>query len=242
MATTQALAVTSRGTLTVQQDRFALTPLGLAAIGAWWAMWLLPVGLATIMIAASLLVVTAAVPSSTVLRGFLDERRAASAKQARRDARDNRLSPASFGHTTLAELTRLVDQVVETDPLLAARFDLETLLDRHVTLTIAYERALRAVQMADRDRLERIRDACKAEPRTSSARLELCERRLHSLRECEVRADTLADELAVLKDLVSLIAQRAAIREDIPADDIVERQLEELDDAEAARRQVAELR
>lgn len=241
MATTQALALRSAAQLTTPRERVALTPLGLAAIGAWWALWLMPLGLVTMMFAASLIAATAAVPSSVALRKLLADRSKREAKRARREARASRMSPSSFGQTTLTELTRLVDHVDEIDPALAARLDLEALLDRHVTLTIAYERALNAVQMADRVRLERIRDTYRTEPRANAARLELCERRLNCLKDCEAKADALADDLAVVKDLIYLIAQRAAIREDVVSDDVVERQLEELDDAEAARKQVAEL-
>jgi hypothetical protein len=173
------------------------------------------------------------------LRDALAERRVRRARHARRLARERKLQPVSVGYHALADLTRMVDGVEARDPDVAQRFDLEGLLDRHVALTLGHEQALRAVRMADRLQLERIREGCRADPEVHPRRLELCERRLRSLDQCEARAAWFADQLAILADTIHLIAQQVACPEDPIHDDTIERQLAELDDHDAARREIA---
>jgi len=162
------------------------------------------------------------------------------AKAARRDARERALPATSFGREILSELTQLVDVVEARDPELAARLDLEALLDRHVSLTIGHTRALHAVSMSDRIQLERVRDSHRSDPAANARRLELCERRLRLHHECEARAEWFADELAILTDLIRLIAQRAATPDDLAGDDAIERRLAELDEREAASLLIAD--
>lgn len=111
------------------------------------------------------------------------------ARDDRRYEREWTLVAASNGYHTLVELTRLVDHVEAHAPELAQRCDLEALLDRFAALTVAHERALRAAEMSDRVQLERIRDACGVDSAGSAKRLELCERRLQCLDECETKAE-----------------------------------------------------
>jgi hypothetical protein len=223
--------------------RSGVAPVALAAIGvgALSTTLVLPLGLVALIVATGLIALVAARTSTVSLRDAIAAERLAGVMRARRARREDRLPAASFGRQTLAELTRLVDFITAHDPDLAARVDLEALLDRHVTLTIAHDRALDAAQMADRVQLERIRDNLRGDSRANPKRLEMCERRLRSLDQCEARAEGFADELAILSDLIALIAQRVACPEDPVKDDAIERQLAELDDTDAARRQLAEL-
>jgi len=154
---------------------------------------------------------------------------------ARRTARERALPHASPERVALAELTRLVEQIEQEDSELAQRLELEALLDRHVTLTIAHQRALRAVMMGDRDRLVRIRDDLRSNPDADPRRLELCERRIRCHEQCEARVEHFAEELAVIDHLIRLAAQRALCPDESPPDDTIERRMMELDADEAAR-------
>lgn len=152
----------------------------------------------------------------------------------RREARERALQ-ATFGGITLAELTHLADEIAAHDPELASRLDLEGLLDRHVELTLGHEQALRAAGMSDRRQLERLRESAKGHPR----RIELAERRLRCLDECEARVKWYADELVIVGELIRLVAQRVACPEGPPRDDTVTHDLAELDDTDAIRGMIA---
>lgn len=167
-------------------------------------------------------------------RGVLRDHEARRAKRARRAARDRTLSGSLFGRATLGDLTHLADDIERADP--RRDDDLEELLDRYAMLTAAHERAVRATTMSDRAQLERMRDGDLGDdPR----RRELCTRRLHCLDDCEATVATLELELALVADTIRLLAQRAMCPEIPPRSEAVARQLAELDDAEAVRRECA---
>ena len=199
----------------------------------------LPLSVFGMFVSAGLFGALVAATGTEPIRKALARHASWRARQARRDARDRALPPASCGRGTLVELTNLVDEIEHQDPGLAGRFELEALLDRHVELTIAYEHALRAMRMADRTSLEHMRDVYRKDPDANPQRLDLYERRLQCLAQCEGTAEWLADELATLAELLRLIAQRVACPEDILADDTIARQLAEIDNEDAARRQLA---
>jgi len=199
----------------------------------------LPVSVVGLFLSAGLFGVLVAATGAAPIRKALAQHASARARRARRDIRDRALPPASCGRGTLVELTNLVDEIEHHDPELARRFELESLLDRHVELTLAYESALRAARMSDRTTLEYMRDTYRADPDANPRRVELYERRLRCLAQCEATAEWLADELAMLAELIRLVAQRVACPEDLLTDDTIARQLAELDDDDAARRQLA---
>lgn len=204
----------------------------------------LPLGTVCLLACAALLVLIAVRACAEPLRRALAENAVGRARYERRIARMRALPETSTAWYTLAELTRLVDETARRDPTLVERHELETLLDRHVALTLAHEQAQRAAAMSDRVQLERLVEAVRADPRTSRRRLELCERRLRFQEQCEATVAGLADELANIADVLRLIAQRAACPElgDEPDGDVVDRQVAQLDADEAARRVLAELR
>lgn len=152
----------------------------------------------------------------------------------RRESRERALLWAGVGRETLWELDRLVTAIEARDAELVKRLDLETLLDRYVTLALAHARAVRAAAMSDRKQLEYIRNEQRADPTHDPRRLELCERRLRCLDQCETKAQWFADEIAILCDTLRLIAQRSACPEDPPADDKIEHCIAELDAREEA--------
>lgn len=209
------------------------------ALAAMSSSLVLPLGVVGVIACACVLAFVGIRVGAAPLRAALAAHAVQRARDDRRYARERTLVAASNGYHTLVELTRLVDYVEAHAPELAQRCDLEALLDRFTALTVAHERALRAAEMSDRVQLERIRDACGADAAGSARRLELCERRLQCLDECETKAERFADELAVVVDTIRLTAQRAACPDDLPADDSIDRQLAELDESTEAHRQLA---
>lgn len=216
--------------------RVATAAITLAAVSS---SLVLPVGALAIVLVLATVWVAGLAMSTAPLRELRLSRAARRQRRQRRAARERALPLASYGRDTLTELTRLVDEIELADPDLAQRFDLEGLLDRHVGLTLGHERALRAVAMSDRTQLSRMRESYRADPRAHPRRLEMCDRRIKCQQECEQAADWYADELAILSDLIRLLAQRVSCPDEAPTDDIIERQLAELDEDEAARRLLA---
>ena len=242
------MAIESHAPLAITVHRVAhsagrKTPAHVAAVAVAVAVvssgLALPLSLVGLVTSVGLLGVVVVKLGAAPLRAALAANAAWRARQQRREARERALAQASSGRVTLADLARLVDEIESRDPDLAQRFDLEALLDRHVALTLAYERALYAVSMGDRGQLERIREGYRSDPEANPKRLELCERRMRCLEQCEAKAEWLADELAILSDTLKLIAQRVACPDDPFTDSTIDRQLAEIDDADAARKQLA---
>lgn len=214
---------------------------GALALGAASTSLVLPVGAAIVVGLFGLAVMLGACVSRERLRAGFAARAARRAHAARRRARERALDGSGFGAgEALAELAGLVDGIVANAPEIAARLELEDLLDRHVTLALARERAVRAAAMFDRGQLELARDACFADPSIDRRRLELCERRLRTQEQCEARVHQLGNELSLIADLIRLIAQRVAYPEEPALDDRIERYLVEMDEQDAACEQLAD--
>jgi len=211
--------------------------VGVAAVSAGLVATGLLVPLA--LLGASLFLL-AFVASSPAVRAGAAARRVERAREARRRARERQFAPGSPAHDGLIGLTRLLDEITAHDPWCAERMELEDLLDRHVALTIAHEQSLHAIRIADRVQLERTRDSLRGDPMAHPRRVELCERRLRCLAECEVRAERLADELAMVADLLRLIAQRIACADAALLDDTIDRRLAQLDDEDLAHRELVD--
>lgn len=208
------------------------------------AVLVLPLALVCLLASAALvLVIGAHVFAGPLHRAFVADAQAR-ARYDRRIARMRALPDSAACYHALAELTYLVDETARRDPSLVERHELETLLDRHVALTIAHQQAQRAAAMSDRTQLEHLLEATRADPRASRRRLEVCERRLRYQDHCEATARALADELANVADLVRMVAQRAACPElgAIEAEsEVVDRQVAQLDADELARQALTEL-
>lgn len=202
---------------------------------------ILPTGITVLLGVVGFAVMLAARANAERLRATLIARASRRARAARRRARERALISTTLGgREVLEELANLVDGIEASAPDVARRFELEELLDRHVALTLARERAIRAASMFDRGQLERTRDAFRSAPVGNERRLELCERRLRTHEHCHARANDLATELALLADLIRLVAQRVACPEEPPPDDRIERYLAELDEDDAAQKQLAD--
>jgi hypothetical protein len=154
----------------------------------------------------------------------------------RRESRERALLCGDVERDTLWELDRLVTAIEARDGEVVKRFDLDGLLDRYVALALTHARAVRAAAMSDRRQLELIRDEQRQDPSHDPRRLEVCERRLRCLDQCEATVKSLADEIAIVCDTVRLIAQRAACPDEPIADDVIERSLLELDVQDDAAR------
>lgn len=239
-----ALTISMRPTSPARSSKaLARVTAASVAIAALASGLILPLAVAGPLGIVGMLVLVAVELGGTRTGSALAAYTAWRARESRREAREGMLVTAGCAREPLVELDRLVRAIEQRDSELVRRLDLEALLDRHVALTIAYERALRAALMTDRGQLERIRDGHRADPDHDPRRLELCERRIRCHDQCEATMQSLADELAVVADVIRLVAQRVACPDELPADDTIERCLGELDDRESARGVItAELR
>ena len=120
----------------------------------------------------------------------------------------------------------------------AARFELQDLLDHFVRLSLHHQRCLEAVRLAGVRELPApipIDEASRAKRRR-----EILARRMRHREECLERVERMADELDAVDELVRLVAQRVACPalESDPGREI-ERRLWELDEVDAALRQLS---
>lgn len=165
---------------------------------------------------------------------------AARRERGRRRAKRHRaLVSAGCSREPILELEGLISAIETGDPALAHRIDFETLLDRYAALAVGHQQALRAVTLTERAQLQRTRDELRADPLHDPRRLELCERRLCCHEECEARVQALADELAIIADLIRLVAQRVACPDELAELDSIEHCLAELDSRDAAQHLLA---
>ncbi|MEO8554345.1 MAG: hypothetical protein ABI678_30425 [Kofleriaceae bacterium] len=149
-----------------------------------------------------------------------------------REERDGALATANVSTEALGKLTALVYQIGRLDRGAVARYELEALLDRHVVVALAHDRAIRASALGSRAELERTRETCASHGR--ARHLEICEDRLRWLDHCEAIASALGEELSTIADMIGAIAQIATCPELPPGDGVIERCREELSAATAA--------
>jgi flagellar motility protein MotE (MotC chaperone) len=136
------------------------------------------------------------------------------------------------------ELRDLVEQVERIDAAEAERFELQDLLDHFVRLSLYHQRCLEAIRLAGSHDLPQtipIGDASR-----TKRRREILARRLKHREECLARVDRLADEIDAVDELVRLVAQRVACPAMEPElEREIERRLWELDEVDAALRQLS---
>jgi hypothetical protein len=197
----------------------------------------------TLLVTVGLLVLVLGLASVRAARGAfrhgLDAHFERRRRAERRRIRERRLDELGVSHDALAELTILGDEIERRDPELHARFEVDEMLDRHVELTLAHERCLRAMRMADRDQLARAKLEHLNRPGGSRRRADMFERRLRYWDQCKAQADRCDEELAVMGDMIRLLAQKAICPSSLIEDDLVERRLGELDDEEVALHQLS---
>lgn len=197
----------------------------------------------TLLVAVGLIVVVLTLASfragRRAMRRGLTAHVARKRRAERRRARERKLDDAGVARDGLAELVVLGDEIERRDPALFSRHEIEDLLDRHVELTLVHERCLRAMRMADRDQLVRARCEHRNRPGGSARRADMFDRRIRYWDQCKLQADKCDEELAVLADLIRLLAQKAICPTTFTADDLIDRRLGELDDEETALHQLS---
>ena len=198
----------------------ALTVRGLVRVARYTKPAVtLAVGVATaVAIASSILFVMALIVASVhvlfetpPMRRRMARRADRRGRRRRRDAREARLEAACVSTFELAELSDIVDSVVEADR--GDPFDLEPLLDRYCDLAIAHYRCAHAAQPIDAACLEaRLAAAKEAHLKTVA----ILERRVSQNRMLTDRARTLDQAMSELAELIRYCGERAALPEVTP--------------------------
>jgi hypothetical protein len=134
------------------------------------------------------------------------------------------------------ELRALVEETERLDGSEAARFELQDLLEHFSTLASTHQRCLDALRLAGSHDLPA---ALPIDPHRSKRRREIQIRRLRHREACLTRIERLAEELEAVDELIRLFAQRIALPlEELDMDREVDRRLGELDELEAAIKQL----
>lgn len=180
----------------------------------WWA--LAAGGMAFgIAVASSFIVV--AVISMMLLRALathpavhhrLAARSQARARLAARNHREAKLEDACISRDELAELTEIVDRVLEVAPGEYERLELEPLLDRYVELVVS--RRLAAERMARADRLGAYAHMWGT---PSDRRRTIDDQRQAVRTSCATQLAALDDEIAQVAELIRLYGERATMPE-----------------------------
>jgi hypothetical protein len=183
--------------------------------------------------------IAALVSQSRMVRRHLDAQGVLRERCRREAHRLKQLRPTGpVRQQQYIELRDLVEQVERTDAAEASRFELQDLLDHFVRLALDHQRCLEAVRLAGGHDLPSTISI--AEASRSKRRREIMARRLRHRDECLQRVERLADELDAVDELVRLVAQRVAcppLEPDLERE--IERRLWELDEVEAALRQLS---
>lgn len=134
------------------------------------------------------------------------------------------------------ELRELVDAIERNDPIEAARFDLQDLLEHFVRLALSHQRCLEALRMAGSHDIPQNTLALER----SKRRRDIVARRMKHREECLRRVEHLSDEIEAIDELVRLVAQRVAcpaLEPELGRE--IERRLWELDEIDTAFRQLS---
>src|SRR5262249_31668710 len=190
---------------------------------------------------AMVAVLTAGVSASKYecVRRHLDQQARLRERCRREATRLKQLRPTGpVRQQQYVELRDLVEQVERTDEGEAARFELQDLLDHFIRLALHHQRCLEAVRLSGSNDLPATLSL--GEAARSKRRREIMARRIRQREECRERVDRLTDEIDAVDELVRLVAQRSAcptIEPDLERE--IERRLWELDEVEAALRQLS---
>jgi hypothetical protein len=197
------------------------------------------IALAAVFLAATTLTAWV-VSGSPHVQTYFDRQHAAQDRRDRLGQRQAVLARAGVEPAGLIELSALVDAVEDSDGgWTARRFQLDELIDRYVSVSIAHQRCLHAMQATDRSLLLRALASTppSPSPETARCRRQLIERRIATWDRTALQATRCEDELAAITDLVRLLAQRAACP-DVVDGDLVEWRLAELDAEDHALHQL----
>jgi hypothetical protein len=136
------------------------------------------------------------------------------------------------------ELRLLVEEIERLDAAEAERFELQDLLDHFIRVAVSHQRCVDALRMAGANALPQATPITDT-PR-SSRRRDIMQRRIRHRDECLRGMEKLVDELEAIDQLVRLVVQRTACsRLDGDLDRELDRRLWELDEVDAALRQLS---
>ncbi|HEU4733588.1 MAG TPA: hypothetical protein VFT22_37095 [Kofleriaceae bacterium] len=173
------------------------------------------------------------------VREYVDEQARARARASRECKRLRRLRPTGATRQQhYNELRLLVEEVERIDPAEAARFELQELLDHFIGVAVSHQRCVDALRMAGANALPPASPI--TEPARTSRRRDILQRRIRHRDECVRRMEKLADELEGIDQLVRLVVQRTASSHvEAELDRELDRRLWELDEVDAALRQLS---
>jgi hypothetical protein len=164
-----------------------------------------------------------------IVRRYLD-RQGVYVEIAKREAsRLRQLRPAGPARVQqYGELRRLVEEIENSDPAEAERFELQDLLDHYTRISVSHYKCLEALRFAHDTSLA-------TQPLRAGRRRQILDRRVAHRDACLRRVERLGDELEAIDELIRLCAQRVACPElDLDLDREIDRRLWELDEVDAA--------
>jgi hypothetical protein len=139
--------------------------------------------------------------------------------------------------TQYVELRTLVEDLEQSSPEEAARYELQDLLEHFTRLSVAHQKCIDALRLAGVGDLSPIPITGS---RRSKRRREIQTRRAKHRDECLVRIERITDELEATDELIRLIAQRAACPAlDTDLDRELDRRLWEIDEVDEAMSQLS---
>jgi hypothetical protein len=168
------------------------------------------------------------------VRRHLDRQAAHDARCQREAHRLRQLRPTGpVRQQQYVDLLELVEQIEHSDPLEAARFELQDLLEHFVRISIAQQRCANSLRLTG--------CGLQAIPIEASRRKrEILARRLAHRDQCVKRIERLTEELEAIDELIRLVAQRVACPTlDLEFDREIDRRLWELDEVDAALKQLS---
>ncbi len=172
------------------------------------------------------------------VRDYLDRQAESQVRALREGARMKALRPSGpVRQTQYVELRSLVEDLEQTAPEDASRYELQDLLEHFVRLAVAHQKCIDALRLAGAGELSPIPITGS---RRSKRRREIQTRRAKHRAECTPRSERITDELEATDELIRLIAQRAACPGvDSDLDRELDRPLWELDEVDAAMSQLS---
>jgi hypothetical protein len=236
-----AQALVGRSSSLVYAGGAIVSPVSVATLVFAACVGLGFAGVAGSIVAMAAVIGLAATASRAgAIRRHLDAQAALRARYRREAQRLKQLRPTGpVRQQQYVELRDLVEQVERSDPGDAARFELQDLLDHFVRLSLAHQRCLEALRMSSSHDLPAAISTVDSAGR-SKRRREIIARRIRHREECLARIDRLADEIEAADELIRLLAQRAACPTlDTDLDREIDRRLWELDEVDAAIRQLS---
>jgi hypothetical protein len=212
--------------------------------------------LGAMLAVACVIAVSVHAASYRMVRAYVDDQARARARSHRECQRLKRLRPAGGARQQhYNELRLLVEQVEQLDACDAERFEMQDLLDHFVDLVVHHQRCVNALRIAGASSLPpgpagptvstgptgiAVTGIAVIDTTRSPRRRDILQRRLQHRDECLRRMEQLTDELEGIDELIRLIVQRvAAAPTGVELDRELDRRLWELDEVDAAMRQLS---